>query len=75
MIPDWMKQTELSSCPCCAVSVGKKQSFVQKSISGITGFFQESLISEDYTKRDGLLQSFDPRVKLVSLSCLSLPSA
>ena len=66
MLPDWLKQTEVSSPPSCAVSVGKKQSFVQKSISGIAGFFHESLISEDYAKRDGLLQSFDPRVKLIS---------
>jgi cobalt/nickel transport system permease protein len=66
MIPEWMKETEIGPCPCGAVSVGKKKSFVQKSISGIISFFQESLISESFAKRDGLLQSFDPRVKLVS---------
>jgi cobalt/nickel transport system permease protein len=66
MIPEWLKETELGPCQCCAVSVGKKKGFVQKSISGIVNFFQESLISEEFAKRDGLLQSFDPRVKLVS---------
>ena len=44
----------------------RKKSFVEKSISGVLNFFQESLISEDFAKRDGLLQSLDPRVKLIS---------
>jgi cobalt/nickel transport system permease protein len=66
MIPEWMKETELGPCQCRAVSAGKKKGFVQKSISSIVSFFQESLISEDFAKRDGLLQGFDPRVKLVS---------
>jgi len=66
MIPEWMKEVEIGPCQCCAVNVGKKKSFVEKSISGALNFFQDSLISEGYAKRDGLLQSLDPRVKLVS---------
>jgi cobalt/nickel transport system permease protein len=65
MIPEWMK--EVGAHNCSAVSVEKKKSFVEKSISGILNFFQESMTSEDYAKRGGLLQSIDPRVKLVSL--------
>jgi cobalt/nickel transport system permease protein len=64
MIPEWMK--EVGPGNCSAVSVDKKKSFVEKSISGILNFFQESMISEDYAKRGGFLQSIDPRVKLVS---------
>jgi cobalt/nickel transport system permease protein len=70
MIPEWMKEVEIGPCKCCAVSVDKKKSFVEKSISGILIFFQESLISEDFAKRDGLLQSLDPRVKLISMLAL-----
>jgi len=66
MIPEWMKEVETGPSECCPSSVDKKKSFVEKSISGILNFFQESMISEGYTKRDGLLQSIDPRVKLVS---------
>ena len=66
MLPEWMKEVEIGPCQCCAVNVGKKKSFVEKSISGVLNFFQESLISEDFAKRDGLLQSLDPRVKLIS---------
>jgi cobalt/nickel transport system permease protein len=64
MIPEWMK--EVGPCDCGAVSVEKKKSFVEKTISGILNFFQESMLSEGYTKRNGFLQSIDPRVKLVS---------
>ncbi|MGZ4870025.1 MAG: energy-coupling factor transporter transmembrane component T family protein, partial [Halobacteriota archaeon] len=66
MLPEWMKEVEIGPCQCSAVNVGKKKSFVEKSISGVLNFFQESLISEDFAKRDGLLQSLDPRVKLIS---------
>lgn len=66
MIPEWMKEVEIGPCECCAASVGKKKSFVEKSIAGILNFFQESMISEGFAKRSGFLQSIDPRVKLVS---------
>jgi cobalt/nickel transport system permease protein len=65
MIPEWMK--EIGPYNCSTVSVEKKKSFVEKSISGILNFFQESMVSEDYAKRGGFLQSIDPRVKLVCL--------
>jgi cobalt/nickel transport system permease protein len=68
MIPEWMK--EVGPCNCDAVSVEKKKSFVEKTISGILNFFQESMVSEGYTRRNGFLQSIDPRVKLVSLLIL-----
>jgi cobalt/nickel transport system permease protein len=73
MIPEWMKEVGPSNC--CAVSVDKKKSFVEKTISGILNFFQESLISEGYTKRNGFLQSIDPRVKLIVVYLLTLALA
>ena len=65
MIPEWMKEVEIGPYQGAA-SVSKKQSFVHKTISGVLDFFQESLTSEEFAKRDGLLQSLDPRVKLIS---------
>ena len=65
MLPEWMKEVETGAHQCRA-GVGKKKGFVEKSISGVLNFFQDSLISEDFAKRDGLLQSIDPRVKLIS---------
>jgi len=49
-----------------AASVAKKKSFVQKTLYAALDFFQESLISEGFAKRNGLLQHLDPRVKLIS---------
>ena len=69
MIPDWMKEIEIGPCPCCTVSVGKKN-FIQKTIAEIFRFFEESLVNESFAKRDGLLQSLDPRVKLISILAL-----
>jgi len=70
MTPEWMKTVEIGPCKCCTLTAGKKKNFIQKTISGILHFFEESLISEEYARRKGLLQSIDPRVKLVSILIL-----
>jgi len=70
MIPDWMKTCNLSPCPCCTASVGKKKSFVQKALSDLFTFFEECLVNDSIAQRKGLLQSLDPRVKLVSMVVL-----
>jgi cobalt/nickel transport system permease protein len=70
MIPEWMKEIEIGPCPCCTIGVGKKKNFVQKTISDIFTFFEECLINESIAKRNGLLQSLDPRVKLISIIAL-----
>jgi cobalt/nickel transport system permease protein len=66
MIPEWMKEVDVGSCSCSAVHHGKK-GFVGKTIDGIFSFLQEAFVSETYAKRDGLLQSLDPRAKLISI--------
>jgi cobalt/nickel transport system permease protein len=61
-----MKQVD--SCPCrCNPGHGGRKSFIQKTLDGILAFFQESFTAESYSKRSGLLQGLDPRVKLVSI--------
>jgi cobalt/nickel transport system permease protein len=67
MLPEWMKEIEIGPCPCCTVSAGKRKNFVQKTISDIFTFFEECLVNDSMAKRDGLLQSLDPRVKLISM--------
>jgi cobalt/nickel transport system permease protein len=66
MIPDWMKEVDIGPCRCSAIYHGKK-GFVGKTIDGIFGFLEEAFISESFSRRDGLLQSLDPRAKLVSI--------
>ena len=70
MIPEWMKEIEIGPCPCCTVSAGKKKNFIQKTISDIFGFFEECLVNDGIAKRNGVLQSLDPRVKLISIIAL-----
>lgn len=45
--------------------------FVERSIIGAVSFLKESVFSDEYASRKGLLQSIDPRIKLVTLAlCL-----
>lgn len=69
MIPDWMKEVDADRCSCVQVSKGRK-SFVRKTLDGIFSFFQESFETERFSSRPGLLQSLDPRAKLVSILVL-----
>jgi cobalt/nickel transport system permease protein len=66
MIPDWMKEVDVGPCQCSAIYHGKK-GFVGKTIDGIFGFLEEAFISESNSRRHGLLQSLDPRAKLISI--------
>ena len=64
-----MKDAEIGPCRCCTVSARKKD-FIRKTLDGVLGFFQQTLVSDSYTRRNGLLQGLDPRVKLVSILAL-----
>jgi len=66
MIPDWLKEVDVGPCECQAEYRGKK-GFIGKTIEGIFNFLQDAFVSEIYTKRNGLLQSLDPRAKMVSI--------
>ncbi|MFA5332524.1 MAG: cobalt ECF transporter T component CbiQ [Methanoregula sp.] len=70
MIPEWMQKIEIQPNPCCTVSIGKKKGFVQKAISDLFTFFEECLVNDSIAQRKGLLQSLDPRVKLISIIAL-----
>lgn len=66
MIPDWMKEVDVGPCRCSAIHHGKK-GFVGKTIDGIFVFLEEAFISESFSRKSGLLQSLDPRAKLISI--------
>lgn len=74
MIPDWMKGADAGPCRCSAVYHGKK-GFVGKTIDGIFNFLEESFVSETYARRKGLLQSLDPRAKLVSILAIVIATS
>lgn len=66
MIPDWMREVDIGPCKCSAIYRGKK-GFIGKTIDGIFGFLEEAFVSESFSKRNGLLQSLEPRVKMISI--------
>lgn len=74
MIPDWMREIDSGLCRYPEAYHGKK-GFVGKTIDGIFGFLQEAFVSETYAKRDGLLQSLDPRAKLISILAVIFASS
>jgi len=74
MIPDWMNEVDTDSCQCSVVNHGKK-GFVGKTIDGILGFLEEAFLSESFSKRRGLLQSLDPRAKLISILAVIFASS
>jgi cobalt/nickel transport system permease protein len=69
MIPEWMKETDIDPPHFSAVNHSKK-GFIGKTIDGILNFMEEAFVSDTYSKRNGFLQSLDPRAKLVSILTL-----
>ena len=65
MIPKWMAQSQAVPCTCPEAHGGRK-SFIRKTLDGTFEFLQESFNAESFSARRGLLQSLDPRVKLIS---------
>ena len=61
-----MREVDVGPCQCSAIYHGKK-GFVGKTIDGIFGFLEEAFVSESNSRRRGLLQSLDPRAKLISI--------
>ncbi|WP_440947037.1 cobalt ECF transporter T component CbiQ [Methanosarcina sp. T3] len=69
MIPEWMKEVNAEPCECHAAYHGKK-SFIGRTIEEIFEFIEAAFIAESYSRRKGLLQSLDPRVKLISIMAI-----
>ncbi|TRZ69167.1 MAG: cobalt ECF transporter T component CbiQ [Methanothrix sp.] len=70
MIPEWMKEVDINPCACSTALGCNRNKFVKKTLDGIFTFFQEIFVTESFAKRDGFLQSLDPRVKLISTLAL-----
>ena len=66
MIPDWMREVDTGPHQFPETTQGKK-GFVGKTIDGIFGFMEEAFVSEASSRLPGVLQSLDPRAKLISI--------
>lgn len=50
----------------------KSNNFIERSIVGALTFLKDSIFAEEYALKSGLLQSLDPRVKIISFLLLIL---
>lgn len=66
MIPNWMREQDTGPRQFPQKSHGKK-GFVGKTIDGIFAFMEEAFVSEASSRLPGILQSLDPRAKLISI--------
>ncbi len=46
--------------------------FIERSIAGAIAFIKDSIFSEEYSSKNGLMQSIDPRMKVVTSALLLL---
>lgn len=70
-ILEWLKQGSATGpCPPSTVSGPGKKSTLDWMIGAFASFFSESSYSEGYARAEGLLQSVDPRFKLVGMLAL-----
>jgi cobalt/nickel transport system permease protein len=74
MIPEWMNEVNTGPCECSTSYHGKK-SFIGRTIEEIFEFIETSVITERYSRRKGLLQGLDPRVKLISIIAIIFATA
>ncbi len=70
--------TELTNAGSVAqpkVARQRRPSFIERTIHGLADVLEQSLFAEQIAKTNGLLQSIDPRVKVVGLLLLVLAAA
>lgn len=68
MTASWLK-TEGAMGPCPSPRAGRRKGgFLEKTLGGIAAFFRDSLFSEEYARKSGLLQAIDPRTKILTLA-------
>lgn len=66
-VPEWLKEGGSSSYPDGTIGADGKRNFVERTILNISRLIEETVFTERYAKREGLLQGIDPRIKLTSL--------
>lgn len=46
--------------------MSKNNNFIERSITGALSFLKEAIFADDYASKTGFLQSFDPRIKVIT---------
>jgi len=74
-LPTWLQESNLGMCPCGCSGKRSKKNFVEKTLYDLSQVVRNVVFSEQIAKAPGILQRFDPRVKLVGLGCWLLTLA
>ena len=67
MVPSWLTSPPSAWAPCDCCRVSRSRDFIGRSLSELGRLLEGLLQTERTAKTRGLLQSIDPRVKVVSL--------
>lgn len=67
-LPLWLQKNSETSL--CSSANPRQTNFIQKTLQDVIGFLRDSVYSEDIALRQGLLQTMDPRVKILTLFIL-----
>jgi cobalt/nickel transport system permease protein len=73
--PTWLLQPETGLCPCGCIGRRRKNSFVERTITGGAGLLRQAMFSDEVAAQPGLLQRLEPRMKLVALLGLLVVTA
>jgi len=65
--PVWMTEAGTGGCRCLSFGRSRRQSFLQKTLTGISLAIKETIFTERIAGRPGLLQETDPRIKTAGL--------
>jgi cobalt/nickel transport system permease protein len=64
--PSWLLQQQVALCACGCSGKRQKASFIDKTIVGGSKLVRQSIFADDTAALPGVLQSLDPRVKLIA---------
>lgn len=73
--PDWLLRSEIGLCPCGCIGKRRKGGFVEKTLSGGSTLLRQAIFADDTATAPGLLQTIEPRVKVVTLLGLLVAAA
>lgn len=73
--PGWLMRSEVGLCPCGCIGRRRKGGFVEKTLTGATTLMSQAIFADDIATQPGLLQSIDPRVKVLTMLALLIVAA
>ena len=71
-LPTWLQESNVGMCPCGCIGKRSKKNFLEKTLHDFSRVVRETIFSETIARSQGLLQTLNPRTKLIAFSFLLL---